>query len=170
MHALIAVQVAFCFVVHFVAGLLVASFDRLASQPTGFSAERILNLEAVTQRAQAPVFWDQVADHLRTVPGVEKVALIGWPLMSGESAVGNISINGAAPTDVFSRLRECLAGLGGRDANSVAGRQRLSGRRHESHGGDRQRGVCEAIFQRGESGGQDRSSEWSRQAGARASK
>jgi len=102
MHALIAVQVAFCFVVHFTAGLLVSSFDRLASQPVGFSAERILNLEAVTQRPQPPVFWDQVADHLRTVPGVEKVALIGWPLLSGESAVGNISINGAPPTDVFS--------------------------------------------------------------------
>jgi hypothetical protein len=102
MHALIAVQVAFCFVVHFTAGLLVSSFDRLASQPVGFSAERILNLEAVTQRPQPPVFWDQVADHLRTVPGVEKVALIGWPLLSGESAVGNISINGAPPTDVYS--------------------------------------------------------------------
>jgi predicted permease len=102
MHALIAMQVAFCFVVHLTAGLLVSSFDRLANQPVGFSAERILNLEAVTQRPQPPVFWDQVADHLRTVPGVEKVALIGWPLLSGESAVGNISINGAPPTDVYS--------------------------------------------------------------------
>jgi hypothetical protein len=43
-----------------------------------------------------------VAEHLRAVPGIEKVALIGWPLMSGESAVGNISINGAPPGDVFS--------------------------------------------------------------------
>jgi putative ABC transport system permease protein len=102
MHALIAMQVAFCFVVHLTAGLLVSSFDRLANQPVGFSAERILNLEAVTQRPQPPVFWDQVADHLRTVPAVEKVALIGWPLLSGESAVGNISINGAPPTDVYS--------------------------------------------------------------------
>ena len=102
MHALIAVQVAFCFVVHFVAGLFVASFDRLANQPTGFSAERILNLEAVTREPQPPAFWEQVADHLRTTPGVEKVALIGWPLMSGESAVGNISVNSAPPSDVFS--------------------------------------------------------------------
>ena len=28
--------------------------------------------------------------------------MIGWPLMGGESAVGNISINGAPPSDVFS--------------------------------------------------------------------
>ncbi len=102
MHALIAVQVAFCFVVHFVSGLFVTTFDRLTNQPTGYSSERILNLEALTRDPQPPVVWDQVAEHLRSVPGVEKVALIAWPLMSGESAIGNISINGALPTDVFS--------------------------------------------------------------------
>ena len=53
MHALIAVQVAFCFVVHFAAGLFVATFDRLSNQPTGFSSERILNVEAVTQQSAA---------------------------------------------------------------------------------------------------------------------
>lgn len=111
MHALIAAQVAFCFVVHFVAGLFVASFERLSSQPTGFSAERILNLEALTEPPQLPVFWHEVAEHLRTVPGVEKVALIGWPLMSGESAVGNISIQGAPPSDVFSDFVSISPGL-----------------------------------------------------------
>ncbi len=102
MHALIAVQVAFCFVVLFVGGLFVATFDRLSKQPTGFSADRILNLEALTHSAQPPAFWEQVAEHLRTVPGVERVALAGWPLMSGESAVSFISVNGAPPTEVFS--------------------------------------------------------------------
>jgi predicted permease len=124
MHALIGAQVAFCFVVHLVAGLFVASFDRLVNQPTGFSAERILNLEALTKSPQPPGFWDQVAEHLRTVPGVEKVALIGWPLMSGESAVGNISNGGAPPGDVFSDFVSISPGwadtmripfLGGRD-------------------------------------------------------
>ena len=100
--ALIALQVAFCVLVLFAAGLFVATFDRLSKQPTGFSAERILNLETVTQRPQPPVFWDQVADHLRGVVGVETVALIGWPLMSGESRVGFISINGAPPNEVLS--------------------------------------------------------------------
>jgi putative ABC transport system permease protein len=102
MHALIALQIAFCFVVHFVAGLFVASFDRLTNQPTGFSSERILNLETSTHRAQPPALWNQVLEHLRAIPGVEKAALTIWPLMSGESAVGNISINGAPPTDVLS--------------------------------------------------------------------
>jgi predicted permease len=111
MHALIALQVAFCFVVHFVAGLFVATFDRLSHQPTGFSAERILNLEAVTHPLQPPAFWDQVVEHLRAVPGVETVALTGWPLMSGESWTGSISISGAPFTDVFSDFLRVSPGL-----------------------------------------------------------
>ena len=102
MRGLIAVQVAFCFVVLLAAGLFVTTFERLSNQPTGFSSERILNVEAVTKSPQSPLLWEQVAEHLRTVPGVERVALIGWPLMSGESAVGNISVNGAPPGDVFA--------------------------------------------------------------------
>jgi predicted permease len=102
MYALIASQVAFCFVVHFVAGLFVRTFDRLSNQPNGFSADRILNLETITLRPQPQVFWDQVAQRLRETPGVEKVALTVWPLLSGESTVDYISINGAPPSDVFS--------------------------------------------------------------------
>ena len=52
MHALIAAQVAFCLIVHFAAGLFVATFDRLANQPTGFSPERLLVLETTAQRPQ----------------------------------------------------------------------------------------------------------------------
>jgi len=79
MHALIALQVAFCFLVLFVASLFVTTFERLSHGPTGFSAERLLTLDTIAQRPQPPPFWDQIADHLRTVPGVEKVAVAGWP-------------------------------------------------------------------------------------------
>ncbi len=102
MHSLIAAQAAFCFVVLFVAGLFVVTFKRLSDQPMGFSAERILTLETVARPAQLPVYWDQIASHLRQMRGVEKVALAGWALMSGESAVGFISINGEPPTEIFS--------------------------------------------------------------------
>jgi len=124
MRSLIAVQVAFCFVVHLAAGLFVTTFERLSNQPTGFSSERILNVEAVTSSPQSPVLWEQVAEHVRRVPGIEMVALIGWPLMSGESAVGNISVNGAPPSDVFGDFVTISPGwtdlmriplLGGRD-------------------------------------------------------
>lgn len=101
MHALIAVQVAFCFVVHFAAGLFVATFERLANQSTGFSAERLLVLETTARHAQPPAVWDQVSAHLRTVPGVESVALAGWPLMSGNGWNGFIWVNGA-PTEVLA--------------------------------------------------------------------
>ncbi len=102
MHALIAIQVAFCFVVLFIAGLFIATFDRLSNQPTGFSAERLLTLETVTQRPQLPLFWNQVAEHLRTVPGVEKVALAGWPLLSGSGWNGFVWINGTPASNVLA--------------------------------------------------------------------
>ena len=102
MHGLIAVQVAFCFLVLFIAGLFVATFERLSNQPRGFSAERLLTLETVAQRPQSPVFWDQVAEHLQAVPGVEKVALAGWPLLAGWSLNGFISVSGAPPGPVLA--------------------------------------------------------------------
>jgi len=52
MHALIAVQVAFCFLVLFVAGLFAATFDRLSHRPMGFSADSILTLDARAPQAQ----------------------------------------------------------------------------------------------------------------------
>jgi len=101
MHALIGLQVAFCFLVLFVAGLFAATFDRLSHRSTGFSAERILTLETVAQRAQLPAFWNQVAEHLRAVSGVEKVALAGGPLLGGGAWNGFVSINGAPPGPVL---------------------------------------------------------------------
>jgi len=95
MRVLIASQVAFCFIVLFVAGLFVSTFERLSNQPTGFSAERILNLETVSRRPQPAAFWEQAVDHLRATAGVETAALTMWPLMSGESAVSFVAIGGA---------------------------------------------------------------------------
>jgi predicted permease len=102
MHLLVAAQVAFCFLVLFVAGLFAATFERLSNRPIGFSTERLLTLDTVAQRAQPPVFWDQVAEHLRSVPGVEKVALAGWPLLGGGSWNGLVSVNGAPPGPVLA--------------------------------------------------------------------
>jgi predicted permease len=102
MHALIAVQVAFCFLVLFVAGLFAATFDRLSNRPTGFSSERLLTLDTVVTRAESPVYWDQVAEHLRAVPGVETVALAGWPLLGGDAWNGFVSIQGAPPGPILA--------------------------------------------------------------------
>jgi len=102
MHALIAVQVAFCFLVLFVAALFVATFSRLSNQPTGFSAERLLILDTVTERRQPPLLWEQVAEQLRSMPGVETVALAGWPLLNGTGWNDGVSVNGAPPSEVMA--------------------------------------------------------------------
>lgn len=54
MHGLIAGQTAFCFLVVFFGALFVASFERLSNRPLGFSAERVLVLEAVATSPQSP--------------------------------------------------------------------------------------------------------------------
>lgn len=102
MHALIAAQVAFCFLVLFVAGLFAATFERLSNRPIGFVPDRLLILDTVAQRAVAPVVWDQIADRLRGIPGVQNVALAGWPLLSGAAWNRFVSINGAPPGPVLA--------------------------------------------------------------------
>jgi predicted permease len=110
MHALIAVQTAFCFLVLFVAGLFVATFQRLSNRPTGFSADRILTLDAVAQHPLPPIYWDQVAEHLRNVPGVEIVALSSWPIASGVSMNGYVSTSGAPPSGVLASFMNISPG------------------------------------------------------------
>jgi predicted permease len=97
MNALVAAQVAFCFLVHFVAGLFVASFDRLTAQSTGFAAERLLALEVVTS-AKVPIeAWYQGVDYLRGLSGVESAALSSWALMGGFAWRSSIAMNGESP-------------------------------------------------------------------------
>lgn len=100
MHALVAAQVAFCFIVHFVGGLFLSSFDRLTRQPLGFSPDRVLMVETATQDPPAPEATEQVLAHLRALPGVEAVAQSGWPLMSGGGWNHDVFVNGAPPHPV----------------------------------------------------------------------
>ncbi|MGA2742747.1 MAG: FtsX-like permease family protein [Bryobacteraceae bacterium] len=101
MYALVAAQAAFCFVVLFMAGLLVATFERLSHQSTGFSSERLLTVDTVARRPQSPLLWDQVAERLRAIPGIQKVALAGWPLLSGNGWNGFVRVDGAPASDVL---------------------------------------------------------------------
>jgi predicted permease len=110
MHGLVAVQCAFCLVVNFVAGLFVTSFDRLSHQPTGFSAARILNLEATSFHPQPVSAWNEAVEHLRATPGVEGVALTLWPLMSGESNTSPVSVHGGQPFAMLSDILNVTPG------------------------------------------------------------
>jgi predicted permease len=102
MHGLIGVQAAFCVLVLLAGGLFVATFERLSNRPLGFSAERILVLDTVAARPQPPVAWEELAERLRAVPGVERVALAGWPLLTANSINGFVSVNGAPPGPVLA--------------------------------------------------------------------
>jgi predicted permease len=102
MHGLIAAQVAFCFLILFVAGLFVATFNRLSNRPMGFSADRIMVLNVVLTRPQQAAVWDDVADRLSGVPGVEKVAIAGWAVFAGNSMNNFISLHGERPGPVLT--------------------------------------------------------------------
>jgi predicted permease len=97
MHSLIAAQTAFCFLVLFVAGLFVTTFQRLSQRPLGFNADNLLILETVAQRPQPPVYWDQVATQLAALPGVASTAQAGWPLLTNFAWNGFVSVQGAPP-------------------------------------------------------------------------
>jgi predicted permease len=98
MRVAIALQVAFCFLVLFLSSLLVASFERLQNRPLGFSTDRLLLLGTVGGKGQLPVVWNQTAEALRAVPGVDSVAISGWPLLGRIKINSEISINGAPPS------------------------------------------------------------------------
>ena len=110
MHALIAGQVAFCVLVVFLASLLVATFTRLSQQPTGFSADGVIALEAVAKPARPPAAWNDVAERLRAVPGVEAVALTDQALLVNDATNGYLSIDGAPPTRTLAFFRDVSPG------------------------------------------------------------
>jgi predicted permease len=98
MRGAIALQVAFCCLILFLSSLFVASFQRLQNRPLGFSTDRLLLLETVAGKGQLPVVWNQTAEALRAVPGVDSVAISGWPLLGRIMINSEISINGAPPS------------------------------------------------------------------------
>ena len=120
MYGLIAAQVAFCFVVLFVAGLFGTTFAKLAKVSTGFSSERVLLLDTVTQHDQPAVKWDQMAAALRSVPGVQTTAIEDWPMLSGTMHNDRISINGSGPSQVLTFFLSGLPRMVGGYADSDA--------------------------------------------------
>ncbi len=136
MHGLIAAQVAFCVLVLFVAGLFVATFDRLANQALGFSAERLLILETSAKPQRAPAFWDQAVERLRAVPGVERVALSDRALLDGYSSNSFIAVNGAQSNETLAFFRKISPGwLDTMKIGIIDGRDFRAGETASSPGG-----------------------------------
>lgn len=106
MNVLIAAQVAFCFLVHFVSGLFLASFQRLSTQPTGFAIDRVLLLETAVKgppnaARRSERTWNEIASQLRAIPGVQSVALSSWGLLSGSAWTSGVRVSNV-PADAQS--------------------------------------------------------------------
>jgi predicted permease len=82
MNTLLAAQMAFCILVQFVAGLFVATFERLSSRPLGFTSQHLLVMDTAASKPQPAQVWMQIADQLRETPGVQSVSIAEWPLLS----------------------------------------------------------------------------------------
>jgi putative ABC transport system permease protein len=102
MYALIAAQVAFCCLILFVAGLFVSTFQRLSHVPLGFSTDRLLVVEAVSRNPVSSTTWLQLADQLRSTPGVEQLSVSNNALLGGFSNNDSISINGGPPSETLT--------------------------------------------------------------------
>jgi predicted permease len=97
-HGLIGAQTAFCVFVVFIAVLLVATFARLATHPLGFRADHLLVAEMdVAPSPEGHARWVSVADEVRAMPGVESVALAGWPLLRGNRWRADVRVEGKPP-------------------------------------------------------------------------
>lgn len=95
MSVLVVAQVAFCFLVHFTAGLFVATFDRLSHQPLGFDPAGVLTLETSARGDQGTwAAWNEVLEAVKARPDVESAALADWALLSGNISVGGAIVNG----------------------------------------------------------------------------
>jgi predicted permease len=111
MRGAIALQVTFCVLVLFLSSLFVTSFQRLQNRPLGFSTDRLLLLETVAGKGQLPVIWNQAAEALRVVPGVNSVAVAGWPLLGRIQINSDISINNAPPSPTLAFFRPVSPGF-----------------------------------------------------------
>ncbi|MDX2268091.1 MAG: ADOP family duplicated permease [Bryobacter sp.] len=99
LYAMLAAQVAFCFVVHFAAGLFWASLDRLSAVPLGFDTGNyetgnLVNLEVEATPGQKVVKWEALTERLRQAPMVEQAAAEGWPLLGGNFWTPGLEVDG----------------------------------------------------------------------------
>ncbi|HEY3742643.1 MAG TPA: ADOP family duplicated permease [Bryobacteraceae bacterium] len=128
MYGLIAAQVMFCILVLFVGSLFVATFDRLIHQYTGFSTDRLLVANLVTGQPEPDIYWSEVAEHVRNLPGIEAAALSSRPLLSGYSSNDAIAINGGPPSQEMAFFLNISPGfLGALRIPLIAGRDFRAG-------------------------------------------
>ena len=103
---LVAAQVAFGFVVLFVAGLCLTSFARLAGTDLGFDPGGLVLVDVEATRARrnganATATWQQLVGNLERLPGIESVSLSPWSLFQGSGRNKSVRIPGR-PVDAYA--------------------------------------------------------------------
>jgi putative ABC transport system permease protein len=96
------VQSALGVVIVVLAALFVGTFDRLAHQPMGFTADGVVLVDVFSRSPQPLAAWDDAREALAAVPGVQRVATAGYPLLSGQSSNGFIAVAGGVPERTLS--------------------------------------------------------------------
>jgi len=102
LRPLIAAQVGFSFVVLFVAGLLLVTFQKLNTMELGFTKEDVVlcRVEALTLKKggdKARVAWQQLAERVRQLDGVQSASTSMWALFQGWSWSENVRVPGRKP-------------------------------------------------------------------------
>ena len=96
---LVAAQIAFSFVVLFVAGLSLTSFVKLLRTDLGFDASNValVNVTATPGRpdsGQTLATWINLLERVEHTPGVESASLSGWGLFTGSGRNKSVRIPG----------------------------------------------------------------------------
>jgi predicted permease len=100
--ALVIIEVAIALTLLIAAGLFLASFRRLTSVDMGFKPEGLMAMQIALPSAKYPeveqqrVFFNQLLDRVRTLPGVTAAALTDYLPVEG-SARGMFSVEGKPP-------------------------------------------------------------------------
>ena len=100
-RALVALQVAFCFVVLFAAALLLNTFRNLRAVDLGFDPENLLQVEVTAKGLnQSPTGglerWRELERRIAERPGVQSVGSAGFGLFSGSGWSQSVRIPGRA--------------------------------------------------------------------------
>ncbi len=127
LRPLLTVQVGFGFVVLFVAGLLLTTFQRLTHLDPGFAKGVILcQVEAKGTREggeKARVAWQQVVDHVGQLSGIQSVSASSWALFRGWGWSERVRVPGLKPDDYEPAYLSVSPGfLGTMKIRLVAGR------------------------------------------------
>ena len=100
--ALVIAETALSLVLLVGAGLMLRSFQRLMAVDAGFNPDRVLTLRvplpaAITVKAQQPVYYTRMLDRLRTLPGLNAVALIAPLPLADVDANSTFVVEGQVP-------------------------------------------------------------------------